>query len=432
MRPVFSILAAAVLVPCAAVQGQSYSGTFTTANNAGGTVTLVMVQSAQGQVTGSLSGAGVSYELNGIIEEGSVLGTLSSVAGGVYFSAEHDARQLYVTLFEADANNQPNYDQSQTLIFQRQGGPEMGGAAMAPPAGNPLAQQPTPAAPPAGDPWAQQPAPAVPPAAPDQPMGGRGTQVLQGWNIQYSVPAAWQVSQNLGRVQVLASHTEAGAIFVTPGLYTNFNEVTADVAAFYQSMGQVAYPVEQPTQTTIAGMQAMAGTYMSQDQMGQQVHARIIAMLTPHGTGVVVSGMTTPQQMPQLRATLDCVASTVAAQPPQVNQQAVAALRGRWMYYAGKATGVTRPSGGSSRSHEEYVTFDGSRYFQWQSSTSLSVTAPGAAGVGSAGSNSDQGTYTVIGNTLVVKGQQGQQTFDIQILPDRVIANGRTYLKTNQ
>jgi hypothetical protein len=107
MRPVFSILAAAVLVPCAAVQGQSYSGTFTTANNAGGTVTLVMVQSAQGQVTGSLSGAGVSYELNGIIEEGSVLGTLSSVAGGVYFSAEHDARQLYVTLFEADANNQP-------------------------------------------------------------------------------------------------------------------------------------------------------------------------------------------------------------------------------------------------------------------------------------------------------------------------------------
>jgi hypothetical protein len=68
MRPVFSILAAAVLVPCAAVQGQSYSGTFTTANNAGGTVTLVMVQSAQGQVTGSLSGAGVSYELNGIID----------------------------------------------------------------------------------------------------------------------------------------------------------------------------------------------------------------------------------------------------------------------------------------------------------------------------------------------------------------------------
>lgn len=77
------------------------------------------------------------------------------------------------------------------------------------------------------------------------------------------------------------------------------------------------------------------------------------------------------------------------------------------------------------------MTFDGTGHFQWQSSTSLSVTTPGAAGVGSANSNSDQGTYTVIGNTLVLKGQQGQQTFDIQILADRVIAGGRTYVRAN-
>jgi hypothetical protein len=441
MSRVITTVLVAFLVLCAAVRAQSYSGTYTTTNAVGGDVTLVMVQSADGQVTGSLSGSGVTYELSGIVEEGSVLGMLSSSEGGIYFSAEHDGGQLYVTLFEADANNQPDYEQSQTLVFVRQGGPELGGGAVAPSAGNPLAQQPAPAAPPTGNPLAQRPAPTPPSAAPNplaaappQPMAGGGSggkQVLQGWNMQYDVPAAWQVSQNLGRVQMLASTTEAGAIFVSPGLYTNFNEVTVDVATFYQSLGHVAYPVEQPAQTTIAGMQAMAGTYMSQDQMGQQVHSRIIALLTPHGTGIVLMAMTTPQQMPQLRGTLDRIANSVAAEAPRVNQQAVAALRGRWMYYAGQATGVTRPLGGSSRSHEEYVTFDGTGYFQWQSSTSLSVTTPGAAGVGSAGSNSDQGTYTVIGNTLVLKGQQGQQAFDIQILPDRVIANGRTYLRTN-
>ena len=102
------------------------------------------------------------------------------------------------------------------------------------------------------------------------------------------------------------------------------------------------------------------------------------------------------------------------------------------MYYAGKASGVTVPSGGASRSHEEYVTFDGAGNFQWQSSSSVSVTAPGAGGMaGGANANSDQGTYTVIGNTLVMKGSQGQQAFQIQILADRIIADGRTYLRAN-
>jgi hypothetical protein len=50
---------------------------------------------------------------------------------------------------------------------------------------------------------------------------------------------------------------------------------------------------------------------------------------------------------------------------------------------------------------------------------------------GGASSSSDQGTYTVIGSTLVVKGQQGQQAFQLQILGDRIVADGRTYLRAN-
>ena len=82
--------------------------------------------------------------------------------------------------------------------------------------------------------------------------------MLPGWNINYAMPQGWQVSQNLGRIQMLASNTQAGAIFVAPGLYSDFNVVTADVTLFYQAMGHMAYPVEQPAPTNVAGMQAMA------------------------------------------------------------------------------------------------------------------------------------------------------------------------------
>lgn len=260
---------------------------------------------------------------------------------------------------------------------------------------------------------------------------GQGTSPsFPGWNIEYTLPNGWQVGQVLGRVQMLASTTESGAMFVAPGLYASFQDVIADLSLFYQSLGLVAFPVEQPAEGRIGSLRAMTATYASQDPMGQTVQGRLVALLTPHGTGFVVLGMTTPQQMSALRALVDRVAESVKARPPEVNRQAMAALAGRWIFYAGKAEGVTSASGGSSRSHEELVAFDGQGRWEWQSSTSVSVTIPNdAAGAGQAQSNSDQGTYSVIGTTLVMKGTQGQRTFEIQILPDRLIADGKVYLK---
>jgi hypothetical protein len=434
MRSVFTALAGLILATVMPASGQNYSGTYVTPNQAGGNVPLVLVQSAQGQISGTLYSGGVTYNVAGVLEEGSVLGTASTEAGGVYFMAEFDDMQLFVTLIEPDANNQPNYDLSQTLVFTRQGGPEVAGDLRAQPGaplqapGNPLARQQNPLARPPANPLA----PAGQPTQPGAMPGTTGVQTLEGWNIQYTVPANWQVSRTVGRMQVLSSNSEAGAIFVAPGLYNNFNEIVPDVTQFYQTMGLMAYPVEQPSPTTVAGFQAMTSTYMSQDQMGQVVHSRIIALLTPHGTGLVTLAMTTPNQMPQLRNTAEQLAASLRAQAPQVNQQAVAALAGRWMYYAGRAQGVTRSMGGTSRSHEEYVTFDGRGSFQWQSSSSVTAAgALGAGNVGGASANSDQGTYTVIGNTLIVKGRQGQQVYEIQLLGDRIIADGRTYLRAN-
>jgi len=263
------------------------------------------------------------------------------------------------------------------------------------------------------------------------PVAG-AAQSFTGWNIRYTLPAGWQVSRTVGRLHVLASTTDAGAIFLGPGLYATFEEMVADLGRFYQSMNLQGMPVAQPAQQTIAGLRALTATYASQDQMGQTVHGRYIALLTPHGTGFALLAMTTPQHMTQLGATVERLAASVQAQAPAVNQQAVAALAGRWMYYAGNADGVTSSQGGSSHSYEEFVTFDGRGAFQWQSSASVSVTTPqDAGGAGRAQANNDQGSYTVIGNTLILKGNQGQLTFELQFAGDRFTADGRTYVRAN-
>jgi hypothetical protein len=416
MRPVLVSLVALSLVSEAAAQAPNFAGTYVASSGATGPVTLVLTQE-QGRVSGTWTASGTTYQVSAVLQEGSALGTVVGPQGGAYFAAEFNGGQLAVTLFEANANNQPDYSKSQSLTFTRQGGGAVGAAPAAPALGGLMG---------GGQGAAPPPAPGAAPAA--------GGSSFPGWNVRYAVPAGWQLGQNLGRLHVLASTTQAGAIFVATGLYASFEEMVADLSKFYQSMNLQAMPVEQPSQQTIAGMRALTATYASQDQMGRQVQGRYVALLTPHGTGFGVLGMTTPDQMTQLRATVERLAASVQAQAPQVNQQAVAALAGKWMYYAGKADGGGAVTGSASRSHEEFVTFDGRGGFAWESSTSVMVTTPdggGAGGAGAANANSDQGTYTVIGSTLVLKGRQGQMAFELQLGGDRFSADGRVYLKTN-
>jgi hypothetical protein len=109
----------AVCLASTASPAQDYTGTYTTTNATGGTVMLTLAQDAQGQVTGTLSSGGVRYTVEAMVEEGSVLGTVTDGNMGLYFSAEVDGAELYVTLFEPDVNNQPNYATGQTIVFAR-------------------------------------------------------------------------------------------------------------------------------------------------------------------------------------------------------------------------------------------------------------------------------------------------------------------------
>lgn len=265
--------------------------------------------------------------------------------------------------------------------------------------------------------------------------GGGGRATFDAWGMSYAVPAGWQLAQQTARVHTLL--TPAGAqgpvIYVGPGMHQTFNDAGADLSKGFTALGLSGMPTAQPTSTTIGGMQAMTADYIGQSQMGMQYQAHVVSVLTPHGTGFLVLGLAPAQQPGDVRSVVDQLAQTLqVAGPPRPDPQAVAALRGRWMYYAGRASGVTSATGGSSNSYEEFVEFDGVGRFTYQSSASVSVTTPGLTGsAGRADASSDEGTYTVIGTTLVVRGRQGQATYDIQILADRVIADGRTYVRAN-
>ena len=61
------------------------------------------------------------------------------------------------------------------------------------------------------------------------------------------------------------------------------------------------------------------------------------------------------------------------------------------------------------------------------------MTTPGiSAGAGSANGSTtdgDQGSYTVIGNTLVLKGTKGQLAVDFQLGNGQLIAAGKRYVR---
>jgi len=264
-------------------------------------------------------------------------------------------------------------------------------------------------------------------AAPASHRGER--QALADWKVSYELPAGWQVAQRTERVHGLTTSAQGAVVYVAAGMYQSFNDVTADLNKAFQALGLTGIPMGQPASSTIRGMQAMTADYTGQNQAGMPLRARVTAILSPHGTGVVVTGIAAPQLMAQVQTGVDQVAASLeVAGPPQPNPRAVAALQGRWMLYSGRADGATSATGGSSNSYEETIQFDGQGRFAWQSSASVSVTTPGMTGnAGGAQASSDEGTYTVIGSTLVVRGRQGLAAFDLQILADRIVADGKTY-----
>ena len=134
MRRSLLPLGAAALLVAAPLTAQDYTGSYAATNDQGGQTVVTLRQTGE-QVVGTISGNGNTFQVEGVAEDGAIVGAVTGAMGGFYFQAELDDAQLYFTLIEPDANGQPNYDAATTLVFARQGGATAAGGA----AGNPLA-----------------------------------------------------------------------------------------------------------------------------------------------------------------------------------------------------------------------------------------------------------------------------------------------------
>jgi hypothetical protein len=127
--------------------GQNYTGTYAATNDQGGQTVMTLRQGNSGQLTGTISGNGTTLQIEGVLEDGSVVGAMTGPQGGLWFEAELDEGDLYVTLVEPDANGQPNYSTASTIILSRASAAAQGAAAGA----NPLASGATATG--TQDPW---------------------------------------------------------------------------------------------------------------------------------------------------------------------------------------------------------------------------------------------------------------------------------------
>lgn len=257
---------------------------------------------------------------------------------------------------------------------------------------------------------------------------------FSGWNISYQIPRGWRVQHTLGRTHMLSAGVANQLLFVAPGMYTNINDVQNDVMLFLQSQNTTGNLSAQPVAVKFGVYNGAAATLNLQNQLMGTFNGKVIALFTPHGTGVIVMAVAPAAQFLQTANLAETLAASVKAQAPQMNSQAVARLAGSWVYYAGRSSASLANSGSASSSYEETVHFDGRGNFQWHSSSQVSVdsrvTEGGySTGASNFGSDQDAGTYVVIGNSLILKGRKGQFVMDFILQGGKLVAGGKSYLR---
>src|SRR5262249_44470768 len=70
-------------------------------------------------------------------------------------------------------------------------------------------------------------APAQVMSAPAMPNAQTGTSFAD-WNVTYQLPSGWRVGQTIGRLHMIVSNTDAGMIFLAPGMYASPQEAMVD------------------------------------------------------------------------------------------------------------------------------------------------------------------------------------------------------------
>jgi hypothetical protein len=110
-------------------RSQDFTGTYAVSGN-GTTVTLVLRQAKNGQITGTLSG-NTTFQVAAQVQGNQFAGFATNQAGRVYMEGQLSGTGLVVAMAEVDANGQPQPATARTVAMQRvtgaSGGARAGG-----------------------------------------------------------------------------------------------------------------------------------------------------------------------------------------------------------------------------------------------------------------------------------------------------------------
>ncbi len=123
---------------------QNYSGTYTASDQTGGIVRLVLRQDAQQTVTGTFSAGGLTFRVQGNVEDGQLFAAAVGDAGALYLEASVEIGQMYLLLAEIGPGNQPDFRDASEILLQRDGDAAAADVPIVPtptaPGGSPLSQ----------------------------------------------------------------------------------------------------------------------------------------------------------------------------------------------------------------------------------------------------------------------------------------------------
>lgn len=115
LHPAYALLLALALT--ARTAPAQLPGTYTMRNPQGATVTLTFVADGASKVKGTLAGNGISFELQGDMQNDAAAGTMRGAQGGGVFEARRQGTQLLLLLAELGADGQPNPATLRQVLF---------------------------------------------------------------------------------------------------------------------------------------------------------------------------------------------------------------------------------------------------------------------------------------------------------------------------
>jgi hypothetical protein len=129
------LLAVVLFLASVPAWAQDYAGTYTTTNEQGGTVTLVLKHDGPKKVTGTLTGNNTTFQVAGEVTPDGLMGAVTGQQGNLYMMAKLEGPGLTVVLAEPGPTGQPNLQAARRIVFAKATGKERPAAPSAKPEG---------------------------------------------------------------------------------------------------------------------------------------------------------------------------------------------------------------------------------------------------------------------------------------------------------